>query len=155
MTRREEDVLRQERLIQPADAMGMLHADHRRIHKLFQWYATTNDPARQSRSVLALVVALEVSIQLEDHVFYPALAEATPHAVHVLLETGLDAHTQIEVAIEERRGCADDAAFTATFHALRRLVDQHLAYAAQQLLLYAAVALADQGYTQDLCRNYR
>jgi hypothetical protein len=145
MTRRHEDLLQQERLIQPADAIAMLQADHRRIHKLFQWYATTHDPVMKPRIALALLVALEVYIQLEDHVFYPALAEATPRAADALVGTGLEAHTQIEVAIEELRGLAvDSTAFEATFHALRLMVEQHIAHEERQLLPHAEVALAGQ-----------
>ena len=145
MTRRHEDLLQQARLIQPADAMAMLQADHRRIHKLFQWYTTTHDQGMQPRIVLALLVALEVYIQLEDHMFYPALAEATPRAAHGLVETGLEAHTQIEVAIEALRGLAvNAAAFAATFHALRLMVEQHIAYEERQLLPHAEVVLAGQ-----------
>ena len=145
MTRRDEDLLRQERLIQPADAITMLQAEHRRILKLFQWYATTSDLGLQPRIVLALCVALEVYLQLEDQVFYPAVAEATPHAASTLVATGLEAHSQIEVAIEELRGLTvGAAAFAVTFDTLRRLVAQHIAYEARQLLPHAEMVLADQ-----------
>src|SRR5262245_41059310 len=145
MTRREEDLLRQERLIQPADAMTMLQAEHRRIRKLFQCYATTSDPGLQPRIVLALLVALEVVIHLEDQVFYPAFVEATPHTARALLATGLCGPSQIEVAIGDVRGPAVASAALATaFDALDRLVAQHIAYEERQLLPHAEVVLADQ-----------
>jgi hypothetical protein len=125
--------------------MTMLQAEHRRIRKLFQWYAATSDPELQHRIVLALLVALEVVIQLEDQVFYPAFVEATPHTAHALVATGLEAHSQIEVAIEEVRGLAvASAAFATAFDVLRSLGEQHIAHAERQLLPHAEVALAGQ-----------
>lgn len=145
MTQRNDDLLRPESLIQPADAITMLQAEHRRIDKLLQWYAATTDPGLQARIALALFVALEVTIHLEAQVFYPALAEVTPPTVHALVATGLETHSEIEVAIEELRGLAvASAAFTTTFATLRHLVDQHRVHAERQLLPHAEVALAGQ-----------
>jgi len=140
-----DDLLQHESLIQPADAIEMLKADHRRVHKLFQSYAATNEPAMKHRIVMALFVALELHMQVEETVFYPAFAEETNSAGHALVDTSLEDHEQIEVCIEELRGLeADSEAFEAKFHALRLTVEQHVQHEEHQLFPQAEVALAEQ-----------
>jgi hypothetical protein len=139
------DLLQQASLIQPADALEMLKADHRRVHKLFQAYEATHEPAMQHQIAIALFVALELHRHVEEHVFYPAFAEATTRAGHTLVDTSLEAHEQIEVCLEELQGLeAGSEAFEATFHALRLMVDQHIQHEERQLFPQAAVALAAQ-----------
>ena len=139
------DLLQHASLIQPADAIEMLKADHRRVHKLFQSYEATNEPAMQQRIAMALFVALELHIHVEETVFYPAFAEATTRAGHALVDTSLEDHEQIEVCIEELQGLeAGSEAFEATFHALRLMVDQHIQHEERQMFPQAAVALAAQ-----------
>ena len=140
-----DDLLQHESLVQPADAIEMLKADHRRVHKLFQSYEATNEPAMKSRIAMALFVALELHTQVEEQVFYPAFAEETNRAGHALVDTSLEDHEQIEVCIEELRGLeADSEAFAAKFHALRLTVEQHVQHEERQLFPQAEVALAEQ-----------
>jgi len=132
-------------LVQPADAIEMLKADHRRVHKLFQHYEATHEPAMKHRIAMALFVALELHTQLEDRVFYPAFAEATNRAGQALVATSLEDHEQIEVCLEELRGLeVDSAAFEAQFHALRLTVEQHMYNEERQLFPQTEVALAEQ-----------
>jgi hemerythrin superfamily protein len=139
------DLLQHASLVQPADAIEMLKADHRRVHKLFQAYEATHKPAMQHQIAMALFVALELHMQVEEHVFYPTFAEATTRAGHTLVDTSLEAHEQIEVCIEELQGLeADAAAFAVQFHALRLMVDQHIQHEERQLFPQAEVALAEQ-----------
>jgi hypothetical protein len=139
------DLLQHASLIQPADAIELLKADHRRVHKLFQAYEATDELAMQHEIAMALFVALEVHMHVEEHVFYPALAEATTHAGYALVATSLEAHEQIEVCLEELQGLEADAeAFAAQFQALRLMVDQHIQHEEHQLFPQAEVALAAQ-----------
>jgi len=137
--------MQHENLVQPADAIEMLKADHRRVHKLFQHYEATHEPAMKHRIAMALFVALELHTQLEDRVFYPAFAEATNRAGQALVATSLEDHEQIEVCLEELRGLeVDSAAFEAQFHALRLTVEQHMYNEERQLFPQTEVALAEQ-----------
>jgi len=139
------DLLQQASLIQSADAIEMLKADHRRIHKLFQSYEATHEPAMQHQIAMALFVALEVHMQVEETVFYPAFAEETTLAGYVLVDTSVEDHEQIEVCIEELQGLeAGSEAFEATFQALRLMVEQHSQHEERQLFPQAEVALAAQ-----------
>ena len=91
------DLLQHASLVQPADAIEMLKADHRRVHKLFQSYEATNEPAMKSRIAMALFVALELHTQVEEQVFYPAFAEETTRAGHALVDTSLEDHAQMDL----------------------------------------------------------
>ncbi len=145
MTIRNNDIMQHKNLVQPADAIEMLKADHRRVHKLFQHYEATHEPAMKHRIAMALFVALELHTQLEDRVFYPAFAEATNRAGQALVATSLEDHEQIEVCLEELRGLeVDSAAFEAQFHALRLTVEQHMYNEERQLFPQTEVALAEQ-----------
>jgi len=140
-----DDLLQHESLVQPADAIEMLKADHRRVHKLFQQYEATNEPDMKQRIAMALFVALALHTQVEEHVFYQAFAEATNRAGQALVDTSLEDHEQIEVLVEELRGLeADAAAFEAKFHALRLTVEQHVQHEERQMFPQAEVALAEQ-----------
>ena len=138
------DLLQHASLIQPADAIEMLKADHRRVHKLFQAYEATHKPAMQHQIAMALFVALELHMQVEETVFYPAFAEATDRAGHALVDTSLEDHEQIEVCIEELQGLeAGSEVFEATFRTLRLMVEQHIQHEERQLFPQAEVALAE------------
>jgi hypothetical protein len=140
-----DDLLQQASLVQPADAIEMLKADHRRLHKLFRAYEATNEPAMQHQIAMALFVALELHMQVEETVFYPAFAEAATRAEHALVATSLEDHEQIEVCIEELQGLEAYAeAFEAQFHALRLMVDQHIQHEERHLFPQAEMALAAQ-----------
>ena len=141
----DDDLLQHKSLVQPADALEMLKADHRRIHRLLQHYEATNEPQMKQRIALALFVELELHTQLEAQVFYPAFAEATNRAGHALVDTSLEDHERIEVYVEELRGLdADQEAFEAKFHALRLTVEQHIQDEERQMFPQAEVALEEQ-----------
>ena len=86
------NLLQHTSLVQPADAIEMLKADHRRVHRLFQTYEATTAPAMQHQIAMALFVVLEVHMHVEEQVFYPAFAEATTHAGYALVATSLEDH---------------------------------------------------------------
>ena len=122
-----DDPSRYYNLVQPADAIEMLKADHRRVRALFQRYDGTDDQAVRQVIVAELFVELELHTQLEETVFYPAFADETNREGQELVEASLEAHEEIDVLVEELRGLeADQEAFAAKFHELRTKVDQHV-----------------------------
>ena len=139
------DLLQHTSLVQPADTIEMLKADHRRVHKLFQAYEATHEPAMKSRIAMALFVALELHMHVEETIFYPAFAEETTLAGYVLVDTSVEDHEQIEVCIEELQGLeAGSEVFEATFRTLRLMVEQHIQHEERQMFPQAEVALAAQ-----------
>ena len=72
-----DDITRHNNLVQPADAIEMLKADHRWIRALFQRYDAMDDQVMKQGIVAELFVELELHTQLEEAVFYPAFADET------------------------------------------------------------------------------
>jgi iron-sulfur cluster repair protein YtfE (RIC family) len=95
-------------LIQPADAIEMLKADHRRVRALFQRYDETDDQTMKQGIIAELFVELELHTQLEETVFYPAFADETNREGQELVEASLEAHEEIDVLVEELRGLEAD-----------------------------------------------
>ena len=140
-----DDPNRYNNLIQPADAIEMLKADHRRVRALFQRYDRADDQAVKQVIVAELFVELELHTQLEETVFYPAFADETNREGQELVEASLEAHEEIDVLVEELRGLeADQEAFAAKFHELRTKVEQHVQEEESQMFPQAEQALEDQ-----------
>ena len=95
-----DDTTRYNNLIQPADAIEMLKADHRRVRTLFQRYDETDEQAMKRGIIVELFVELELHTQLEETVFYPAFADETNREARVG-RASLEAHEDIDVLVEE------------------------------------------------------
>jgi hemerythrin-like domain-containing protein len=136
---------RHNNLIQPADAIEMLKADHRRVRALFQRYDETDDQAMRQGIVAELFVELELHTQLEETVFYPAFADETNQEGQDLVAASLEDHEDIDVLVEELRGLeADQEAFAAKFQELRTKVEQHVQEEESQMFPQAEQALEEQ-----------
>jgi len=140
-----DDTTRYNNLVQPADAIEMLKADHRRVRALFQRYDETDDQAMKQGIVAELFVELELHTQLEETVFYPAFADETNRAGQELVEASLEAHEEIDVLVEELRGLeADPEAFAAKFQDLRTKVQQHVQEEESRMFPQAEQELEEQ-----------
>ena len=132
-------------LIQPADAIEMLKADHRRVRALFQRYNEADDQAMRQGIVAELFVELELHTQLEETVFYPAFADETNQEGQDLVAASLEDHEEIDVLVEELRGLeADQEAFAAKFQELRTKVEQHVQEEESQMFPQAEQVLEEQ-----------
>jgi hemerythrin superfamily protein len=132
-------------LIQPADAIEMLKADHRRVRALFQRYNETDDQAMRQGIVAELFVELELHTQLEETVFYPAFADETNQQGQDLVAASLEDHEEIDVLVEELRGLeADQEVFAAKFQELRTKVEQHVQEEESQMFPQAEQVLEEQ-----------
>jgi hemerythrin superfamily protein len=132
-------------LVQPADAIEMLKADHRRVLNLFQHYEETNDQALKQRMAEEIFVELDLHTQLEEAVFYPAYEEETNRIGQELVEASVEQHQEIEVLVEELRGLEDDhETFGAKFQELRTKVEQHVQAEEGQLFPQAEQVLEEQ-----------
>jgi hemerythrin-like domain-containing protein len=139
------DSSRHNNLIQPADAIEMLKADHRRVRALFQRYDETDDQAMRQGIVAELFVELELHTQLEETVFYPAFADETNQEGQDLVAASLEDHEDIDVLVEELRGLeADQEVFAAKFQDLRTKVEQHVQDEESQMFPQAEQVLEEQ-----------
>jgi hemerythrin-like domain-containing protein len=140
-----DDTTRYHSLVQPADAIEMLKADHRRVRALLQRYDGTDDQVIKQGIVAELFVELELHTQLEETVFYPAFADETNREGQELVDASLEAHEEIDVLVEELRGLeTDPEAFAAKFQELRTKVEQHVQDEESQMFPQAEQALAEQ-----------
>jgi hemerythrin superfamily protein len=140
-----DGTFRHNNLIQPADAIEMLKADHRRVRALFQRYDETDDQGMRQGIVAELFVELELHTQLEETVFYPAFADESNQEGQELVAASLEDHEDIDVLVEELRGLeADQEAFAAKFQELRTKVEQHVQDEESQMFPQAEQALEEQ-----------
>jgi hemerythrin superfamily protein len=140
-----DGTFRHNNLIQPADAIEMLKADHRRVRALFQRYDETDDQGMRQGIVAELFVELELHTQLEESVFYPAFADESNQEGQELVAASLEDHEDIDVLVEELRGLeADQEAFAAKFQELRTKVEQHVQDEESQMFPQAEQALEEQ-----------
>jgi hemerythrin superfamily protein len=140
-----DGTFRHNNLIQPADAIEMLKADHRRVRALFQRYDETDDQGMRQGIVAELFVELELHTQLEESVFYPAFADESNQEGQELVAASLEDHEDIDVLVEELRGLeADQEAFAAKFPELRTKVEQHVQDEESQMFPQAEQALEEQ-----------
>jgi iron-sulfur cluster repair protein YtfE (RIC family) len=132
-------------LIQPADAIEMLKADHRRVRALFQRYDETDDQAMKQGIVREIFVELELHMQLEETVFYPAFEDETNGEGQELVQASLEAHEEVDVLVEELRGLEDDhEAFATKFQELRTKVEQHVQEEERKMFPQAEQELEEQ-----------
>ena len=128
---------------EPDDALAMLRADHRQVRTLFQQYEDT--PDQYLKQIIAEHVFAELTLHalLAETIFYPALAELADAEGTQLVDGALQDHQMIRERIADLQEIDDDAAFEARFHALRALVDQHIAEEESAMFPQAVQALAE------------
>ena len=86
---------------QPAEAVALLKADHRRVNDLFEQYEATQDHPRKQRIAEQACSALHVHAQLEEDIFYPAFAEAADDEGKQLVDASLQDHLMVKNMIAE------------------------------------------------------
>ena len=140
-----DDTTRYNNLIQPADAIEMLKADHRRVRTLFQRYDETDEQAMKRGIIVELFVELELHTQLEETVFYPAFADETNREGQELVEASLEAHEDIDVLVEEPGASRPiKRRLRAKFQELRTKVEQHVQDEESQMFPQAEQELQEQ-----------
>jgi len=127
----------------PTNGIEFLQADHRKIAALFQHYQAAQD--RQTRLDIAdqVCAALERHAQLEETVFYPALAEAAEMGGLTLVEDARQDQQMIKDLITVLAE-VHDTEFDTTFAELLHTVQRHVEDEEQELFPQAERLLADQ-----------
>ena len=134
---------------QPADALEMLQADHRKVRQLFQNYENTNDPTAKQQIADQVFTALNIHAQVEETLFYPAFEDAADDEEKDLVEAALHDHQLVTDLLVELQGLAGESEeFKAQFQALRDTVEQHVEEEETQMFPAAEHVLVDD--MQDL-----
>lgn len=121
----------------------MIRMDHTHVMAAFHRYHA-DSPWWRKRAIVELAcTALEIHAQLEEEIFYPALAEAMPG--DDTLAKSKPEHDKMREDIAKLRAMGpDDAAYDARFMQLMREVIHHVADEETVLLPTAERALASR-----------
>ena len=127
----------------PPDVLVMLQADHTKVRALLADYEAARE-RELKRSIAALVwVELEIHMQLEACLFYPAVNDATDAGPELVTQS-LEDHQRIQALIQELREIGPHIkVFDDTFHELARLVEDHIQAEEATLFPLAEAALKD------------
>jgi hemerythrin-like domain-containing protein len=127
----------------PADAIAMLKVDHQRIRDLFAHYEATTNPKAQWTIAEEVLGELEVHAQLEEQVFYPAIADQSDEGER-LAQGSLEEHQILRQLIHELRAMGPQIhGFDAQFNVLIQNVEDHVEYEEAELFPFAQVTLQD------------
>ncbi|MBX4211412.1 MAG: hemerythrin domain-containing protein [Candidatus Yanofskybacteria bacterium] len=125
----------------------MIKQDHRRVEQLFEKFESAGENFEERRSLAdEICSALEVHAQMEEEIFYPALAQADEEKYQALVEESMEEHAQIKKLIEDIRmlDAQDDAeSFTAKMTVLKEDVLLHAKEEEKELLPDAEETLSD------------
>jgi hypothetical protein len=105
-------------------ATDMIRADHTRVLAAFHRYAPGLGPREKRALADTICLALEVHVQIEEEIFYPALQRIDPD----LVAKSLPEHAEVKRLVLALRGMASsEPAFDATVMELMRKVIHHVA----------------------------
>lgn len=119
----------------------MIRMDHSHVLVTFHKYTADAAPERKKAIVASASLALEIHAQLEEEIFYPALAGGVAGENEVLLKAKPE-HDEMRRLIAELRAMEPgDAQYDARFMQLMREVIHHVADEETVLLPAAEAAL--------------
>jgi hemerythrin superfamily protein len=145
------DITENEDLAEPADAIEMLEADHRKVRELFQQYQAAGDLDAQRQIAEQVFVELETHAQLEEMVFYPAFEEEADEEGKALVKEAREEHQAVKTLIAALRERNMDEAFNTQFCELMENVEHHVQEEeadmfpeAEEILLDRSTELAEE-----------
>lgn len=112
----------------PKDAIAMLKADHHKVRQLFRAYRAALDQTARWEIARHVFDELEVHAQLEEVVFYQAVAEETTSLGKRLVDASLEEHQEALALIQDLRSLAPGyPEFDTKFQTLVLTVEHHMA----------------------------
>jgi hypothetical protein len=122
---------------------NMIRLDHGHVTALFHRYRVSSSPARKRALARNACLALEIHAQLEEEIFYPALARVM--AGNEVLSKSKPEHDEMRQLIDRLRDMSPGTEqFDQTFLQLMRAVLHHVADEESTLLPMAERVLADE-----------
>ena len=128
-----------------SDAISMLEADHRKVEELFEEFEDAEESAERQETAERICHELEVHAQLEEEIFYPAVAKQADDAAK-LVEEAREEHQKMKELIQQLRGLrnADDDQLGEKMEALKECVEHHVEEEEGELFPQAKSELGDQ-----------
>ena len=129
----------------PTDVIALLKTDHRKVKNLFARYESAGHLSTKHLLAAQVFTALDLHTQLEENVFYPAYEAMTGKNGTQLVADSRLAHEHVRELMSELQGIElDEAEFEVKFHALMRIVREHVAEEENEMFPEAQVILEDQ-----------
>jgi hemerythrin superfamily protein len=95
-------------MAQQDDACTMLDEDHNRVMRLFEQYKASHDGSHQKLLARQICHELDIHMQIEDEIFYPAFAQATGDTA-LVQESDREHRLTRELMAKVQAGRAEDA----------------------------------------------
>ncbi|MFZ5509423.1 MAG: hemerythrin domain-containing protein [Pseudomonadota bacterium] len=116
-----------DRLVMHQDALTLLGADHAIVLELFEEFQSALEEGADTVGELAEQICreLEMHSEIEEDIFYPALAGA--EALRPLVEEAMLAHGELRASIQHARSLhADDPEFGSTMLEMIEQAERHI-----------------------------
>jgi hypothetical protein len=128
------------------DAVDLLDADHRAVKKLFiDFNALCDDsaaPDAKRRIADKICQALQIHMQIEEEIFYPAVRAGTGDKP--LIEEAIEEHAQAKETIAQIQAMdPTDEKYDSTVKRLGELIDAHVLEEREQMFLEARQSQTD------------
>jgi hemerythrin superfamily protein len=125
--------------------LDLLTGDHRQVEDLFAQYQHAGDDPTRQQIAAEVFRALDLHMQLEETVFYPAFDDqAGRKGTRLGSDSRLDHQKVKDLLIEMQLPDTDEEEFAAKFHTLIREVQQHVAQEEREMFPEAEQILADR-----------
>lgn len=109
----------------PQEATALLRADHKKVDGLFAEFEKARAPHRKVQLVQQICHELTVHTQIEEEIFYPAVAEALRD--RKMVPEALVEHQSIKDLIAQvREGSPDDELYDAKVKVMSEWVKHHV-----------------------------
>ncbi|MGH7857818.1 MAG: hemerythrin domain-containing protein [Candidatus Binatia bacterium] len=109
------------------NAVEKLRADHRKVKKLFEDFASATTEAKKQSIAQTLFKELEVHALVEQEIFYPAVRAESDAEGEEVVHEALRQHESIASLIEELKSLeVGSSGFEEQFGQLRDEVDEHV-----------------------------
>jgi hypothetical protein len=107
------------------DATALLRADHKKVDELFKDFEKSRSSARKAMLAQQICLELTVHTQIEEEIFYPALAEALRDKK--LVPEAIVEHQSIKDLIAQvKDGSPEDEMYDAKVHVMSEWVKHHV-----------------------------
>jgi len=128
-----------------SDAIAMLEADHRKVEELFEEFEDAEKPAERQETAEQICHELEIHAQLEEEIFYPAVAKQADDAAK-LVEEAREEHQKVKELIAQLRRMKNPEgdSFDEKMQELKECVEHHVEEEEGELFPQAKSELGEQ-----------
>ena len=107
------------------DAIKLLMADHKEVKGLFKEFENAGSSAKKAELVAKICKELEVHMQIEEEIFYPAVKQALKD--HELVPEGEVEHASVKDLIAQVKGVKPDGdTYDARVKVMGELIEHHV-----------------------------